>query len=65
MAIQMTREEMLADLELVWQGIMKLDPASQIDLAEARDVWAATPDDRLEITYNQSRAHLWRLVKQT
>lgn len=64
MAIKMTREEMLEDLELVWQAIMKLDPDSQIDLKDAREVWNRNPDDLLALTYNQTRNHLWRLVKQ-
>lgn len=63
MPIQMTREEMIDDLELTWRGIQDLDPESPIDLIEARSVWESQPDDRLEISYNQAREHLWRLLK--
>lgn len=64
MPISMSREEMIDDLVLTWRGIQALDAEFQIDLDEARAVWAAQPDDRLEITYNQARATLWRLIRK-
>ena len=64
MAIVMTREEMMEDLKRTWVGIQKLDPLSQINMAEAEETWSKLDDTRLQHTYNGARAVLWQMVSQ-
>ena len=64
MAIVMSREDMLEDLKKTWVGIQKLDPKSQINMAEAEDVWSKLDDTRLQHTYNGARAVLWQMIRE-
>jgi hypothetical protein len=60
----MTREEMMEDLKKTWVGIQKLDPLSQINMAEAEESWSKLDDIRLQHTYNGARAVLWQMIRQ-